>query len=116
MRGFPIESKPAIDVGQPAAVFAALGDTTRLRLLEKLGFHGSQSITQLTADLPLTRQAVTKHLRVLQRAELIVEERLGRERRFRPVPAVIDQAIESLNAISKQWDAALERLQAYVEK
>ena len=98
-----------------AIVFAALGDATRLRLLERLGARDSLSITQLTIDLPVTRQAVTKHLRVLERAKLVTEEHCGRERKFRVAPAAIGEAQATLQAISQQWDNALGRLKSHVE-
>lgn len=107
-------SRP-IDPRRSASVFAALGDETRLRLLAKLGRGEAQSITQLAVNLPVTRQAVTKHLRILERAKLVTEEPQGRERRFVARPAGIDEVQAALRAISQQWDDALGRLKAFVE-
>jgi len=99
----------------PAPVFAALGDQTRLSLLRTLSDGRRRSITALSAGTNLTRQAVTKHLRVLEDAGLVSSSHVGRESHFafRPEPIV---AIRSyLDEVSAQWDDALARLQAYVE-
>ncbi len=74
-----------------AAIFAALGDETRLQLLIKLSTGVPQSIKQLSIDLPVSRQAVTKHLRVLEEADLVTQEPHGRERRFVARQAGIDE-------------------------
>lgn len=98
-----------------APVFAALGDATRLALLTRLGTGRARSITQLTAGLGLTRQGVTKHLRVLERAGVVTCERVGRESRFRYVPEPIERARTYLDTVSAQWDDALARLKSFVE-
>jgi len=98
-----------------ARVFAALGDETRLGLLATLGAGDRLSITQLTEGTTLTRQAVTKHLRALQRAGLVRGLRRGRETLFEPNPEPLDEARRALESISKQWDQALARLKAFVE-
>ncbi len=99
-----------------AAIFAALGDETRLRLLIKLSTGVPQSIKQLSIDLPVTRQAVTKHLRVLEGADLVTQESHGRERHFVARQAGIDEARAALQVIAKQWDDALGRLKNLIEK
>lgn len=101
---------------KPAQVFAALGDETRLRLVRELSHGPARSIAELSAASPLTRQAMTKHLRVLERARLVCSRREGRETRFafRPEPILDLQAY--LNAVSHQWDGALGRLRALVEE
>jgi len=96
-------------------VFAALGDETRLGLLATLGAGDRLSITQLTEGTTLTRQAVTKHLRALQRAGLVRGLRRGRETLFEPNSEPLDEARRALEWISKQWDQALARLKAFVE-
>jgi DNA-binding transcriptional ArsR family regulator len=73
------------------------------------------SISRLTAERPLSRQAVTKHLRVLERAGVVHGTRTGRETRFALDPAALDEARAGLEAISRQWDDALARLRAFVE-
>ena len=99
-----------------APVFAALGDATRLMLLSKLGEGAPLSIARLTEGSTVTRQAITKHLRVLEDAGLVRGVRLGRENRFELDPAPIDEARESLDRLSTQWDGALARLKAMVER
>lgn len=107
--------EPSSPAGDPTVVFAALGDATRLELVARLGDGQPHSITQLTDGLGLTRQGVTKHLRVLEGAGLVRSRRTGRERRFIFVPEPIDQARTYLESVSQQWDAALSRLKAFVE-
>jgi DNA-binding transcriptional ArsR family regulator len=97
-------------------VFAALADETRLMLLAKLGDGSLLSIARLTEGTTLTRQAVTKHLVVLQAAGLVRGVRQGRERRFQLEPRPLDHARRALERISRQWDAALARLKAFVEE
>jgi DNA-binding transcriptional ArsR family regulator len=98
-----------------APVFAALGDETRLALLAKLSAGQPHSISQLTQGSRLTRQAVTKHLRVLQRAGMVHSIRAGRETRFAFDPEPIDEIREYLDFVSRQWDHALSRLKSFVE-
>jgi DNA-binding transcriptional ArsR family regulator len=98
-----------------APVFAALGDETRLSLLTKLGDRQPHSISQLTHGSRLTRQAITKHLRVLQRARIVRGSRTGRESRFILDPRPIDDLRHYLDSVSAQWDEALARLKSFVE-
>ena len=98
-----------------APVFAALGDETRLALMTRLSDGQSHSITQLTESSRLTRQAITKHLRVLERAGVVHGVRAGREMRFEFDPAPITELKEYLEFVSVQWDQALSRLKAFVE-
>jgi DNA-binding transcriptional ArsR family regulator len=103
-------------VRKSAPVFAALGDPTRLRLIAALCAGGALSITQLTTGSAITRQAVTKHLEVLAGAGLVRDVRQGRERLWEFEPSRLDEARRSLDAIAEQWDRALQRLKAFVEK
>ena len=98
-----------------APVFAALGDETRLSLVGKLSGGQTYSISQLTHGSRLTRQAITKHLRVLQRAGIVRSVRTGRENRFKFNPEVIEGIKEYLDFVSEQWDQALSRLKSFVE-
>jgi DNA-binding transcriptional ArsR family regulator len=100
----------------PAPVFAALGDETRLSLLVRLSDGETRSITDLSADTRLTRQAVTKHLRVLEGAGLVSSTRSGRETRFTFRPDPIVEVKSYLDHVSVQWDNALSRLRAFVEQ
>ena len=98
-----------------ASVFAALGDETRLGLLAKLTSGEPQSISRLTSGTRLTRQAVTKHLRVLEGAGVVHSVKTGRESRFVLDPKPIVSAQAYLEHVSQQWDSALARLKALVE-
>jgi DNA-binding transcriptional ArsR family regulator len=98
-----------------APVFAALGDETRLSLVARLARGRRCSIAQLTEGSKLTRQAVTKHLRVLEAAGLVHNLRSGRESLFELDPEPIEEAKGYLELVSEQWDEALNRLKAFVE-
>ena len=98
-----------------APVFAALGDEMRLRLIAVLCVGGAMSITQLTSGTAITRQAVTKHLVLLEEANLVDDVKVGRERLWEFEPAQLNEARRSLEAIARQWDQALARLKAVVE-
>jgi DNA-binding transcriptional ArsR family regulator len=99
-----------------ALVFAALGDETRWRLAARLSDAGPLSITRLTAGSKVTRQAITKHLRVMEKAGLVRGTRLGRECVWELNGRRLAEARRHLEQISRQWDEALARLQALVEK
>jgi DNA-binding transcriptional ArsR family regulator len=98
-----------------APVFAALGDETRLRLLGRLE-DGPLSISRLTEGAAISRQAVTKHLRVLAGAGLVRDARHGRERLWQLDAATLDDARRWLERVSRRWDEALERLRKLVEE
>lgn len=99
-----------------APVFAALGDETRLTLLAKLSARSPQSITELTDGLRLTRQAISKHLHVLEDAGLVRSARAGRESLYEFRPAPIENLKSYLEDVSAEWDDALARLKAFVEE
>jgi DNA-binding transcriptional ArsR family regulator len=99
-----------------APVFAALGDPVRLSLLSRLCDGHAQSIAQLTRSTDLSRQGVSKHLAVLERARIIASERVGRESRYVLRPTTLMQARAYLDRASAQWDDALARLKMLVEK
>ena len=98
-----------------AAVFAALGDTTRLGLLRRLSADGPSSITRLSDGTGVTRQAITRHLHVLGRAGLVRNTRRGRERVFAIDVKRLEKARQYLDQVAAQWDAAAARLKAFVE-
>jgi DNA-binding transcriptional ArsR family regulator len=100
---------------QHAAVFAALGDETRLSLVTALSAGESRSIAQLTGGSRMTRQAITKHLRVLEQAGIVYSVRTGRESLFGFDPAPMNELRDYLGRVSEQWDQVLARLQALVE-
>ncbi len=97
-------------------VFAALGDETRLTLLARLCEQAPCSISQLAAGSAMTRQAITKHLRVLEGARLVQSEISGRENLFALKPEPLLSAQDYLREISRQWDSALARLRTFVEE
>ena len=99
-----------------APVFAALGDETRLKLIAKLCAESSQSIARLTQGSRVTRQAISKHLRVLQDAGIVDSVRVGRESRYELNPKPIDGVRSYLDQVSAQWDDALARLKTFVER
>jgi DNA-binding transcriptional ArsR family regulator len=112
----PVRKVAPRDLRHSTPLFAALADPTRLRLLATLSTGPRFSITRLTRGLPLTRQAITKHLRVLEHSGLVRGVRHGRENLFQLHPARLATARETLDRISRQWDVALARLKAYVEE
>jgi DNA-binding transcriptional ArsR family regulator len=97
-------------------VFAALGDETRLLLVAKLCQGRPYSIAQLTVGSRLTRQAITKHLRVLEGAGIVHSVRTGRQSLFEFDPEPMRGIREYLDDVSEQWDRALLRLKAFVER
>ncbi|ESQ90766.1 ArsR family transcriptional regulator [Asticcacaulis sp. AC460] len=97
-----------------AALFAALGDDTRLGLLTRLGEEPS-SIAGLTRGGVLTRQAVTKHLYILEKAGLVTCARLGRESLWELRRQRLEDARAFLDLMSRRWDDRIERLRAHVE-
>jgi DNA-binding transcriptional ArsR family regulator len=91
------------------AVFGALADPMRRRLLTELAAHPSTA-TELAADLPISRQAVTKHLTSLSEAGLLERERAGRDVRYRVTPAPLSEAMAWMADVGGQWDDRLARL------
>jgi DNA-binding transcriptional ArsR family regulator len=99
-----------------APLFAALGDPVRLALIGRLGDGRPRSIVELTEGTGLTRQGISKHLGVLERAGLVDTGRLGRESRITLRPAGLDEARRHLERASAQWDGAVARLKALLEE
>ncbi|HEX5731106.1 metalloregulator ArsR/SmtB family transcription factor [Microbacterium sp.] len=98
-----------------APVFAALGDPTRLGIVVALGERGPQSSVRLATGIPITRQAVSKHLTALEHAGLVRSVRSGRERLWSLQPERLAEAGSALERASERWDAAIERLRSFVE-
>lgn len=103
------------DVRDAAPLFAALGDKTRLQLVMRLAAGGPGSITRLSANSKVSRQAITKHLDVLSDAGLVRSTWRGRERVWDLAPERLSDANEYLDRISRMWDQAIDRLRAFVE-
>jgi len=108
-------SRAVAESRDSAHIFAALGDETRLRLVSRLCDDGPMSITRLTAGSNVTRQAITKHLRVMKEAGLVRNARHGRESVWQLDQRRLEDARRYLDLISKQWDDALGRLRKFVE-
>src|SRR5687768_3277591 len=103
----PMPRDAARKLRAAAPLFAALGDETRLTVVTRLSEEGPLPIVRLTEGLDITRQAVTKHLVLLQDAGLVTSSRVGRERVWALEPKGLDLVQRHLDAISRQWDAAL---------
>lgn len=99
-----------------AQVFAALGDETRLSLIARLCRVSRQSISQLAEGTALTRQAVTKHLQVLQRVGLVRSVRKGRETLFEFDATPIETMTQYLDLVSAQWEKKLGDLKTFLEE
>jgi DNA-binding transcriptional ArsR family regulator len=97
-------------------VFAALGDQTRLSLVSRLSDRGPMSITRLSTGFHITRQAITKHLRVMEHAGLVCSTQQGREIVWELENTRLDEARRHLETISAQWNETLGRLKGFVER
>jgi len=95
-------------------VFAALGDAHRRFLLERLSARGVATATELAHELPVTRQAVAKHLGALADAGLVASERVGRETRYRVTPEPLEDAIAWMARVGGEWDVRLARLRRHL--
>ncbi len=100
-------------VGAP--LFDALGDPNRLRIIVRLCDLGPSSTSHVTEVIPVTRQAATKHLQLLESAGLVTSSRRGRERVWTVRTEPLAQASDYLTGLSRRWDAAVDRLRAFVE-
>jgi DNA-binding transcriptional ArsR family regulator len=97
------------------AVFGALADPTRRRLLTLLDEHGPASATELARELPMTRQAIVKHLGALADAGLVDSRRDGRAMRFHPTPAPMSDAVGWMADVGAQWDDRLATLRSQLD-
>jgi DNA-binding transcriptional ArsR family regulator len=98
----------------PDAVFAALADPTRRRVLRLVAERGPATATLLEPELPVSRQAIVKHLAVLHRAGLVTGQRAGQEVRYVLVPGSLDEVTDWIAEIGSRWDERLARLRALV--
>jgi DNA-binding transcriptional ArsR family regulator len=97
------------------AVFEALADATRRQVVQRLAEAGPATATELAGDLPVTRQAVAKHLATLAQAGLVTSDRQGRETRYQLTPEPLAAAVSWMASVGSQWDNRLEALQRYLE-
>ena len=102
-------------VEQPDELWAAVADPTRRRMLDLLLAHGDGTATTLAAELPVTRQAIVKHLAVLDRAGLVEKDRKGREVRYAVRLQRLDAAARSMAAVAAGWDARLLAIKRIAE-
>jgi DNA-binding transcriptional ArsR family regulator len=102
-------------VAEPSSLFDALGDPNRLRIVISLADDGPSSTSQVAQRLPVSRQAVTKHLLALASVGLVASERRGRERVWTMRTQPLREASDYLIALSRRWDDAINRLRAFVE-
>jgi DNA-binding transcriptional ArsR family regulator len=102
-------------VDRTDAVFGALSDPTRRALLETIASRPEATATELAAELPITRQAVLKHLSALADAGLVDRERSGREVHYRVTPAPLSDAVSWMADVGGQWDERLARLRGAVD-
>ena len=109
-------SRSVADVSGSASVFAALGDETRLQLVARLCHGGPMSITRLAEGFDISRQAITKHLRVMEDAGLVRSMWQGRESVWQLEQKRLAAARRHLQAISAQWDETLAHLKTFVER
>lgn len=109
-------SSQASDRTAHALVFAALGDETRLALIAKLCKGEPRSISQLSEDSKLSRQAITKHLQVLEYAGIVRSVRKGRESLFEFESEPVEKVKKYLELVSEQWDRTLSRLKSFIEE
>ena len=103
-----------MDSGPVDRVFDALGDPSRRGLIEAVSERGSATATELAAELPVTRQAVAKHLAALSRAGLVDARRAGRETRYRLTPAPLGDALAWMVGVGAEWDDRLAALRRYL--
>ena len=96
-------------------LWAAIGDPTRRRILDLLLADGTGTATTLSEQLPVTRQAVAKHLGVLDRAALVRATPAGREKRYRVDDAQLARAAAQLASVGSGWDARLQRIKKIAE-
>lgn len=101
---------------EPAdAVFAALADATRRRILQRVADEGPVTATNLSDDLPITRQAIAKHLALLRAAGLVDADRSGRETRFVARPEPLRDLAAWAETTGRRWDRRLTRLRDLIE-
>jgi DNA-binding transcriptional ArsR family regulator len=102
--------------GQASEILSALADPTRRQLLSELAARGGGTATSLAERLPISRQAVVKHLAVLSRAGLVSSRRDGREVRYAPQPAGLAATAQWLAGLAAEWDTRLREIKSIAEQ
>src|SRR5688572_18883084 len=102
-------------VTDPQPLFAALADPTRRRVLDRLSAAGPASASKLAAEMPISRQAIAKHLALLDEAGLVERVRSGREVQYRARPEALDDVTSWVARVGAQWDERLEKLKRSLE-
>lgn len=110
-----LKAKQQSNSANNARLFAALGDNTRLQLIDRLDSGKPNSISTLNAGLKLSRQGLTKHLHVLEAAGIVKSQKVGRELQFLLKPEALIPLHSYLELYSEQWDDAMTRLRTFVE-
>jgi DNA-binding transcriptional ArsR family regulator len=111
----PTTTSPAARRRTHAKLFAALGDATRLALVAQLSGGKPRSISELTSGSALTRQAITKHLQVLENAKIVHGIRAGRRNLFKFDAQPFAEIRTYLDRVFEEWDESLSRLKSFVE-
>ncbi len=96
------------------AVFSALADPTRRDVMRCLSDEGDATASELAARLPVSRQAITKHLETLAEARLVTSERRGREKRYRLTPGPLTDAMSWMTEVGGEWDTRLKALKTHL--
>ena len=96
-------------------IFDALADGNRRRVVRLLAEQESATATELAQELPVTRQAIAKHLAALESAGLVQSRRAGRETRYRLTPQPLTEAMSWMASVGAQWDERLAALRAYLD-
>lgn len=102
-------------MSDPQPLFAALADPTRRRVFERLSAAGPASASKLAAEMPISRQAIAKHLALLDEAGLVERVRSGREVQYRARPEALDDVTSWVARVGAQWDERLEKLKRSLE-
>lgn len=108
-------SAPGASVDEIERVLAALADPTRRRVLDAVAAHGEATATMIATELPVSRQAIVKHLIVLDEAGLVVGQRAGREMRYAVRTAPLGMTARWINGLAADWDARLARIKSIAE-
>ncbi len=109
------DAGPGSGADAVAEVFSALADPTRRRILDALAAHGEATATVLAAELPVSRQAIVKHLGVLDRAGLVAGHREGREARYRVIPERLGVTARWMDRVAAAWDTRLSAIKRLAE-